>query len=146
MSSIRNIIDDVYRKLKSRKSKNKPVKGEKRFSKKPEDPVEQKYKQKRRLERAERRVYDDGWSGFYDEYRAGNRDEAKRYLRKSRRKETTKDDINDRINSKRKGEYEDMNLGYERKKRKDKKFWGSVNRRLKSEGIDPYSFDEDIPF
>lgn len=146
MSSIRNLIDDVYRKLKSRKSKSKPAKGEKMFSKKPVDPAEQKYKQERRSARVMSNVYDDGWDDFYSEYRAGNRDEAKRYLRKSRKKETTKDDINDRINSKREGEYKDMDLGYERRMRRNKKFRGSSNKELKNKGIDPNSFDEDIPF
>ena len=146
MSSIRNLIDNVYKKLKSKRSKSKPAKGEKRFSKKPVDLAEQEYKNERRLARVASNILDDGWDDFYDKYRAGNRDEAKRYLRKSRRKETTKDDINDRINSKREGEYKGMDLGYERRMRRNKKFRGSSNKKLKNKGIDTNSFDEDIPF
>lgn len=145
MNGIKRLINSIYGHLKS-KSKSKPTKGEKRFSKKPFDPVEQEYKLERRRARVMSNVYDDGWDDFYDEYRAGNRDEAKRYLRKSRRKETTKDDINERINSKRGGEYRDMNLGYERRMRRNKKFRGSLNKELKDKNVDPNSFDEDIPF
>ena len=147
MSTVKKLIKSIYKNFKSDERKRKALKAEGKLSKKPVDPAEQKYKQQRRIERAERRVYEsDGFADFYDDYRAGNRDEAKRYLRKSRRKETTKEDINDRINSKREGEYEDMNLSYERKKRRDKKFWGSVNKELRDKGIDPYDLDEDIPY
>ena len=146
----RSLCEQSRQKACTRQSderKRKAVKAEGKLSKKPVDPAEQKYKQKRRVERAERRVYeDDGFADFYDDYRAGNRDEAKRYLRKSRRGEISKEDVNDRINSKREGEYEDMDLSYERRRRKDKKFWGSVNKELRDKGIDPHYLDEDIPY
>ena len=146
MSTIKNLIKSIYRGLKSDARERKVVKAEGKLSKKPVDPAEQRYKQQRRIERYERRPYEGESDTLYDEYESGNRDEAKRYLRKSRRKETTKEDINDRINSKREGEYEDMNLSYERKKRRDRKFWGSVNKELRDKGIDPHYLDEDIPF
>ena len=147
MNTVKKLIKSIYKNFKSDERERKALKREGKLSKKPVDPAEQKYKQKKRIERAERRVYeDDGFADFYDDYRAGNRDEAKRYLRKSRRKETTKEDINDRINSKREGEYEDMDLSYERKRRKDEKFWRSVNKRLRDKGIDPHDLDEDIPY
>ena len=147
MSTIKKLIKSIYKNFKSDERERKALKREGKLSKKPVAPAEQKYKQKRRVERAERRVYEsDGFADFYDDYRAGNRDEAKRYLRKSRRGEISKEDVNDRINSKREGEYEDMNLSYERKKRRDRKFWGSVNKELRDKGIDPHYLDEDIPY
>ena len=146
MSTIKKLIKSIYKTLKSEERERKALKAEGKLSKKPVDPAEQRYKQKRRIERSERRAYDDGWGEFYDEYESGNRDEAKRYLRKSRRGEISKEDVDDRINHKRSGTYEDMDLGYERKRRKDEKFWRSVNKRLKDKGIDPHDFDEDIPY
>ena len=82
----------------------------------------------------------------FDASEAVRRYSAKQYLRKSRRGETTKEDIDHRINHKRKGEYDNIDLGYKRKRRKDKKFWESVNKRLRDKGIDPHVFDEDIPY
>ena len=146
MSTVKNLIKSIYRGFKSDERARKAVKAEGKLSKKPVDPAEQRYKQQRRIERSERRPYEDDLDTLYDEYESGNRDEAKRYLRKSRRGEVSKEDIDDRINHKRSGTYEDMDLSYERKRRKDKKFWESVNRRLRDEGIDPHVFDEDIPY
>ena len=146
MSTIKKLIKSIYKTLKSEERERKALKAEGKLSKKPVDPAEQRYKQKRRIERSERRAYDDGWGEFYEEYESGNRDEAKRYLRKSRRGEIAKEDVDDRINHKRSGTYEDMDLGYERKRRKDEKFWRSVNKRLKDKGIDPHDCDEDIPY
>ena len=147
MNTVKKLIKSIYRGFKSDERERKALMKERKLSKKPVDPAEQKYKQKRRVERAERRVYeDDGFADFYDDYRAGNRDEAKRYLRKSRRGEISKEDVDDRINHKRSGEYEDMDLSYERKRRKDEKFWRSVNKRLRDKGIDPHDLDEDIPY
>ena len=119
MSSIRRIIDDVYKKLKSRKSKkrlpepakevpvktkSKPAKGEKRFSKKPVDPAEQRYKQRRSIERHDWHDYDDEMPDLND-WPDTKREENERYIKKSRKKKVTKDDINRRINSKFGGEY-----------------------------------------
>ena len=146
MSTVKELIKSIYKNFKSDERAKKALKREGKLSKKPVDPAEQKYKQKRRIERSERRVYDDGWDTFYDEYESGNRDEAKRYLRKSRRGEVSKEDVDDRINHKRSGTYEDMDLDYERKRRKDEKFWRSVNKRLRDKGIDPRDLDEDIPY
>ena len=146
MNTVRKLIKSIYRGFKSDERARKAVKAEGKLSKKPVDPAEQKYKQKRRIERSERRPYEGESDTLYDEYESGNRDEAKRYLRKSRRGEISKEDVDDRINHKRSGTYEDMDLSYERKKRKDEKFWRSVNKRLKDKGIDPHVFDEDIPY
>ena len=146
MSTVKELIKSIYKNLKSDERKRKALKREGKLSKKPVDPAEEKYKQKRRIERSERRAYEDGWGTFYDEYESGNRDEAKRYLRKSRRGEISKEDVDDRINPKRSGTYEDMDLSYERRKRKDEKFWRSVNKRLRDKGIDPHDLDEDIPY
>ena len=145
MNTVKKLIKSIYRDLKSDTQKRKAVKGEKRFSKKPVDPAEQRYKQKRSIERSENKVYDEDWDSF-DASEAVRRYSAKQYLRKSRRGETTKEDIDHRINHKRKGEYDNIDLGYERKRRKDKKFWGSVNKRLRDKGIDPHVFDDDTPF
>ena len=146
MSTIKNLIKSIYRGLKSDARERKVVKAEGKLSKKPVDPAEQRYKQQRRIERYERRPYEGESDTLYDEYESGNRDEAKRYLRKSRRGEISKEDVDDRINHKRSGTYEDMDLSYERKKRKDEKFWRSVNKRLRDKGIDPHDLDEDIPY
>ena len=145
MSTIKKLIKSMYKNFKSDERERKALKREGKLSKKPVDPAEQKYKQQRRIERSERKDYDEDWDSF-DESEAGRRYAAKRYLRKSRRGETTKEDIDHRINYKRKGEYENIDLGYERNRRKDEKFWRSVNKRLKDKGIDPYDFDDDIPF
>ena len=119
MSSIRKIIDDVYKKLKSKKSKkrlpesakkasvktkSKSAKGEKRFSKKPVDPAEQRYKQRRSIERHDWHDYDDEMPDLND-WPDTKREENKSYIKKSRNKKVTKDDINRRINHKRIGEY-----------------------------------------
>ena len=146
MSTVKNLIKSIYRGFKSDERARKAVKAEGKLSKKPVDPAEQKYKQQRRIERSEQRPYEGERDTLYDEYESGNRDEAKRYLRKSRRGEISKEDVDDRINHKRSGTYEDMDLSYERKRRKDKKFWRSVNKELRDKGIDPHVFDEDIPF
>lgn len=146
MNTVKKLIKSIYRGFKSDERARKAVKAEGKLSKKPVDPAEQRYKQQRRIERSERRPYEGDLDTLYDEYESGNRDEAKRYLRKSRRGEISKEDVDDRINHKRSGTYEDMDLSYERKRRKDKKFWESVNRRLRDEGIDPHVFDEDIPY
>ena len=146
MSTVKKLIKSIYRGLKSDERARKAVKAEGKLSKKPVDPAEQKYKQQRRIERSEQRPYEGERDTLYDEYESGNRDEAKRYLRKSRRGEISKEDVDDRINHKRSGTYEDMDLSYERKRRKDKKFWESVNKRLRDKGIDPHVFDEDIPY
>ena len=77
MSTIKRLIKSIYKNFKSDERERKALKREGKLSKKPVDPAEQKYKQKRRIERAEQRVYeDDGFADFYDDYRAGNRDEA----------------------------------------------------------------------
>ena len=146
MNTVKKLIKSIYRGFKSDERARKAVKAEGKLSKKPVDPAEQKYKQKRRIERSERRPYEGESDTLYDEYESGNRDEAKRYLRKSRRGEISKEDVDDRINHKRSGTYEDMDLSYERKRRKDKKFWGSVNKELRDKGIDPHVLDEDIPY
>ena len=146
MNTVKKLIKSIYRGFKSDERARKAVKAEGKLSKKPVDPAEQKYKQKRQIERSERRPYEGERDTLYDEYESGNRDEAKRYLRKSRRGEISKEDVDDRINHKRSGTYEDMDLSYERKRRKDEKFWRSVNKRLKDKGIDPHVFDDDIPF
>ena len=146
MNTVKKLIKSIYRGFKSDERARKAVKAEGKLSKKPVDLAEQRYKQQRRIERSERRPYEDDLDTLYDEYESGNRDEAKRYLRKSRRGEVSKEDIDDRINHKRSGTYEDMDLSYERKRRKDEKFWRSVNKRLKDKGIDPHVFDEDIPY
>ena len=146
MSTVKKLIKSIYRGFKSDERARKAVKAEGKLSKKPVDPAEQKYKQKRQIERSERRAYEGERDTLYDEYESGNRDEAKRYLRKSRRGEISKEDVDDRINHKRSGTYEDMDLSYERKRRRDEKFWRSVNKRLKDKGIDPHVFDEDIPY
>lgn len=146
MSTIKKLIKSMYKNFKSDERERKALKREGKLSKKPVDPAEQEYKQKRRIERSEQRPYEDDWDTRYDEYEGGNRDEAKRYLRKSRRGEISKEDVDDRINHKRSGTYEDMDLDYERKRRRDEKFWRSVNKRLKDKGIDPHVLDEDIPY
>ena len=146
MSTIKKLIKSIYKTLKSDERKAKALKREGKLSKKPVDPAEQEYKQKRRIERYERRPYEGDFDTLYDEYESGDRDKAKRYLRKSRRGEISKEDIDDRINHKRSGTYEDMDLSYERKRRKDKKFWGSVNKELRDKGIDPHILDDDIPY
>ena len=145
MSTIKKLIKSIYRDLKSDARERKAVKGEKRFSKKPVDPAEQEYKQKRRIERSEHKDYDEDWDSF-DASEPVRRYSAKRYLRKARRGETTKEDIDHRINHKQKGEYDNIDLSYERRKREDEKFWRSVNKRLRDKGIDPHVFDDDIPF
>lgn len=146
MSTIKKLIKSMYKNFKSDERERKALKREGKLSKKPVDPAEQEYKQKRRIERYERRPYEGDGDTLYDEYESGNRDEAKRYLRKSRRGEISKEDVDDRINHKRSGTYEDMDLDYERKRRKDEKFWRSVNKRLKDKGIDPHVLDDDIPY
>lgn len=146
MNTVKKLIKSIYKDFKSDERKRKALKREGKLSKKPVDPAEQEYKQKRRIERSEQRPYEDDWDTRYDEYESGNRDEAKRYLRKSRRGEVSKEDVDDRINHKRSGTYEDMDLGYERKRRRDEKFWESVNKRLKEKGIDPHVLDDDIPY
>lgn len=146
MSTIKKLIKSMYKNFKSDERERKALKREGKLSKKPVDPAEQEYKQKRRIERSEQRPYEDDWDTRYDEHEGGNRDEAKRYLRKSRRGEISKEDVDDRINHKRSGTYEDMDLDYERKRRRDEKFWKSVNKRLKDKGIDPHVLDEDIPY
>ena len=78
MSTVKNLIKSIYRGFKSDERARKAVRGEGKLSKKPVDPAEQKYKQKRQIERSERRAYEDGGNDFYDEYESGNRDEAKR--------------------------------------------------------------------
>ena len=145
MNTVKKLIKSIYRGIKSDEREKKALMREGKLSKKPVDPAEQEYKQKRRIERSERKDYDEDWDSF-DESEAVRRYAAKRYLRKSRRGETTKEDIDHRINYKRKGEYDNIDLGYERNRRKDEKFWRSVNKRLKDKGIDPYDFDDDIPF
>ena len=145
MNTVKKLIKSIYRGFKSDERARKAVKAEGKLSKKPVDPAEQKYKQQRRIERSENKVYDEDWDSF-DASEDVRRYSAKQYLRKSRRGETTKEDIDHRINHKRKGEYDNIDLGYERKRRKDKKFWGSVNKRLRDKGIDPHVFDDDIPF
>ena len=145
MSTARELIKSIYKNFKSDERKTKALKREEKLSKKPVDPAEQKYKQQRRIERSERRDYDEDWDSF-DASEPVRRYSAKRYLRKARRGETTKEDIDHRINHKRKGEYDNIDLGYERKRREDEKFWRSVNKRLRDKGIDPHVFDEDIPF
>ena len=146
MNTVKKLIKSIYRGFKSDERKRKAVKAEGKLSKKPVDPAEQKYKQQRRIERYERRPYEGESDTLYDEYESGNRDEAKRYLRKSRRGEISKEDVDARINHKRSGTYEDMDLGYERRRRRDKKFWESVNKELRDKGIDPHDLDEDIPY
>ena len=145
MSTTKKLIKSMYRDLKSDERERKALKREGKLSKKPVDPAEQKYKQQRRIERSEHKVYDEDWDSF-GALEAVRRYSAKQYLRKSRRGETTKEDIDHRINHKRKGEYDNIDLGYERKRRKDEKFWRSVNKRLKEKGIDPRVFDDDTPF
>ena len=145
MSTMKNLIKSIYRDLKSDERERKALKREGKLSKKPVDPAEQEYKQKRRIERSENKVYDEDWDSF-DASEDVRRYSAKQYLRKSRRGETTKEDIDHRINYKRKGEYDNIDLGYERKKRRDRKFWGSVSKRLRDKGIDPHDLDEDIPY
>ena len=145
MSTTKKLIKSIYRDLKSDERERKALKREGKLSKKPVDPAEQKYKQQRRIERSEHKVYDEDWDSF-GALEAVRRYSAKQYLRKSRRGETTKEDIDHRINHKRKGEYDNIDLGYERKRRKDEKFWRSVNKRLKEKGIDPRVFDDDTPF
>ena len=132
MSTVKKLIKSIYKTLKSDERKEKALKREGKLSKKPVDPAEQKYKQQRRIERSERKDYDEDWDSF-DASEPVRRYSAKQYLRKSRRGETTKEDIDHRINYKRKGEYDNLDLSYERKRRKDK-------------GIDPHVFDDDIPF
>ena len=146
MSTIKKLIKSIYKNFKSDERERKALKREGKLSKKPVDPAEQKYKQQRRIERSERRPYEGESDTLYDEYESGNRDEAKRYLRRSRRGEVSKEDVDDRINHKRSGTYEDMDLSYERKKRKDEKFWRSVNKELRSKGINPHVLDDDIPY
>ena len=146
MNTVKKLIKSLYRNFKSDERERKAAMGKGKLSKKPVDPAEQRYKQERRIERYERRPYEGESDTLYDEYESGNRDEAKRYLRKSRRGEISKEDVDDRINHKRSGTYEDMDLSYERKRRKDEKFWRSVNKRLRDKGIDPRDLDEDIPY
>ena len=132
MSTVKNLIKSIYRDLKSDERERKAVKRKGKLSKKPVDPAEQEYKQKRRIERSEHKVYDEDWDSF-DASEDVRRYSAKQYLRKSRRGETTKEDIDHRINHKRKGEYDNIDLDLKRRKRKDKKF-------------DPHDFDDDTPF
>lgn len=145
MSGIKKLISSIYDGVESKFRKDKTLKKKDKLSKKPVDPAEQKYKQKRRIERSENRVYDEDWDSF-NASEDVRRYTAKRYLRKSRRGETTKEDIDHRINYKRKGEYDNIDLGYKRRKRRDKKFLGSVSKRLKDKGVNPYDFDEDVLF
>ena len=100
MSTIKNLIKSIYRGFKSDERERKALTREGKLSKKPVDPAEQKYKQERRIERYERRPYEGESDTLYDEYESGNRDEAKRYLRKSRRGEISKEDLDDRIRHK----------------------------------------------
>lgn len=130
MSTVKKLIKSIYKNLKSDERKRKALKREGKLSKKPIDPAEQEYKQKRRIERSERKDYDEDWDSF-DASEDVRRYSAKQYLRKSRRGETTKEDIDHRINHKRKGEYDNIDLGYKRRKHK---------------GIDPHVFDDDTPF
>lgn len=145
MSGVKKLISSIYDDVKTKFRKNKDSKKRGRLSKKPVDPAEQEYKQKRRIERSEHKVYDEDWDSF-DASEDVRRYSAKRYLRKSRRGEATKEDIDHRINHKRKGEYDNIDLGYKRRKRRDKKLWGAASKRLKDKGVNPYDFDEDVPF
>ena len=145
MNTVKKLIKSIYRGLKSDEREKKALMREGKLSKKPVDPAEQEYKQKRRIERSENKVYDEDWDSF-DASEDVRRYSAKQYLRKARRGETTKEDIDHRINHKQKGEYDNIDLGHERKRRKDEKFWRSVNKRLKDKGIDPRVLDDDIPY
>lgn len=106
MNTVKKLIKSIYRDLKSDTQKRKAVKGEKRFSKKPVDPAEQRYKQKRSIERSDWRPYDDDdLLDFNHDWSDTKKEENEKYIRKSRKKEVTKKDINRRINNKVGGEY-----------------------------------------
>ena len=64
MSTVKKLIKSIYRGLKSDERARKAVKAEGKLSKKPVDPAEQRYKQQRRIERSENKVYDEDWDSF----------------------------------------------------------------------------------
>ena len=144
MSSIRKIIDDVYKKLKSRKSKKKFPESAQEASRK----AKAKYKK----ESSERRAALGPDIDFYsdviamDDFPGSEKipeTQAKEYLRKSRRGETSKKDVDERINSKSESLYSErkINVG-NRSSRKG--YHSNGNKRIYKKS--DFDFDEDIPF
>ena len=133
MSSIRKIIDDVYKKLKARKSK-------KRF---PESAQEasRKAKAKYKKESSETRAARDPDIFPVEDFPGSEKipeNKAKMYLRKSRKGEVSKKDVDERINDKPENLYSGRKINVGNKSSRK-----GVRSRSK---IDLVDLDDDIPY
>lgn len=141
MDSIK-FIKSMYRKYKSKKDFPKSAQEASKRAKK-------KYKKESSEERAALGPDIDFYSDVIamDDFPGSElieENKAKEYLRKSRRGETKKKDINKRINDKPEGLYSDRKISVGNRSSRKDGYHSNENKRIyKKSKID---FDEDIPF
>lgn len=141
MSRIIDLLRSEYRKLKSKKT----------YSKSAQEASERakiRYKKESSRERAAAGPEIDFYSDVIarDDFPGSEKipeNRAKEYLRKSRRGEVSKKDVNDRINSKPEGLYSERKINVGNKNSR-KRFHSNGNERIYKKSN--FDFDEDVPF
>ena len=144
MSSARNLIKSIYRKYKSIKSKKDFPKSAQEASIK----AKTKYKKESSEMRAAREPDIDFYSDVIamDDFPGSEKileNEAKMYLRKSRKGKISKKDVDERINDKPEDLYSDRKINVGNKNSR-KELHSNGNRRVRSRS--KIDLDDDIPF